>query len=235
MDLLKMTDYPNHVAIIMDGNGRWASIKGFARTYGHNQGANILRDIIQNFLFYKVKFLTLYAFSTENWSRPQKETHFLMNLLIRSIDHELAVLHKKNIRIIHLGKKQGLPNKVVNAIDKCIDLTKNNDGMILSIALNYGGRDEILNAIKSIINDNVKSDELSKIKIEEYLYTAELPDPDLIIRTGGEIRISNFLLWQSAYSEYYFTDTLWPDFNKTNIKDAMESYLSRKRRYGKTV
>ena len=226
------SNIPNHVAIIMDGNGRWASIRDLERSEGHKKGTENLPEIVEGFKESGVRYLTLYAFSTENWTRPQKEISALMNLLLESIGSQLEHLHKNNIKIIHLGDKVGLSVKIQKAIAKAEKITKNNTDLTLSIAFNYGGRNELIGAIKQIIKEDIEPDNINEQVISERLYSKSIPDPDLVIRTAGEIRTSNFLLWQSAYSEYHFTDVLWPDFNKEHISEALEEYSKRRRKYG---
>ena len=223
---------PKHVAIIMDGNGRWANMRGLDRSVGHKKGTENLPKIVDCFQEHEVEYLTLYAFSTENWARPKNEVSALMNLLLESIASQLDSLHKNNIKIIHFGNKQTLSKKVQKAIEKAENMTSKNTGLTLSIAFNYGGRDEIIKVIKQIIEENIPSSKIDDQIVSERLYSKDIPDPDLIIRTAGEIRISNFLIWQSAYSEYYFTDVLWPDFDIKDISEALNNYEKRFRKYG---
>ena len=221
-----------HVGIIMDGNGRWAHSKGMEREEGHRQGTKNLNEILATFTEYGVETVTLYAFSTENWNRPRNEVKNIFNLLVESVASDLEELNENNIEIKHIGEKSGLPLEVVHAVRQAEDRTANNTGLKLLIAFNYGGRSEIVRAVKQIIIDELDSNDVKEESIENRLYTSGIPHPDLIIRTAGEKRLSNFLLWQSAYSEYYFTDVLWPEFNKNDAKTAVEEYLSRNRRYG---
>ena len=221
-----------HVGIIMDGNGRWAHSKGLAREKGHKQGTKNLNEILATFMEYEVETVTLYAFSTENWNRPDDEVENIFNLLIESVASDLHELNENNIEIKHIGEKSGLPLEVAQAIRRAENATSTNTGLRLIIAFNYGGRAEIVRAVKQIILDKLKSNDVDEESIETRLYTSGIPHPDLIIRTAGEKRSSNFLLWQSAYSEYYFTDVLWPEFNKYDAKTAINEYLSRNRRYG---
>ena len=223
---------PNHVAIIMDGNGRWASMRGLERSKGHQEGTKKLPEIVEGFQKAGVQYLTLYAFSTENWARPKKEVTALMNLLLESIASQLDNLNKNNAKIIHLGDKNTLSKKVQKAITKAETITSTNTGLTLSIAFNYGGRNELIEAIKQIIKDGVNPASINEKLLSNRLYSKDIPDPDIIIRTAGEMRISNFLIWQSAYSEYYFTETLWPDFNKSNIEEVLHEYSRRSRKYG---
>ena len=224
---------PVHVAIIMDGNGRWAKGKGLPRTLGHRAGVNRLREIIRFSSDSGIKVLTLYAFSTENWSRPEDEVSTLMGLLIEYFRSEIAELHENHVKIHPIGDIGAMPAPVARAIFEAERKTASNDGLVLNIALNYGGRAELLAAVKRI--SALPADEiagLSESDLSRYLYTAGEPDPDLIIRTAGEKRLSNFLLYQCAYSEFYFTDVFWPDFTKDRFVDALRDYQSRKRRFG---
>ena len=223
---------PIHVAIIMDGNGRWASKRGLPRLAGHRAGVDNIRPVLEALSEYGVKFVTVYAFSTENWNRPHAEVEGLMVLLWEAIQRETQALHERGVRILHLGRMDRLSSDLQEAVNYAVELTKDNEAMTLSVAFDYGGRSEILEAVKQIMRDGVTSDGLDDALFSGYLYTAHLPDPDLIIRTGGELRLSNFLLWQSAYSEYYPTPTLWPDIGETDIAAAMESFSQRERRFG---
>jgi len=223
---------PNHVAIIMDGNGRWAEQHGLPRLEGHRAGVENIRPIIEYFNEQQIKYATLYAFSTENWERPEEEVAGLLDLLEKAIDREVPELHKRGVRISHLGRFEELPPNTQLAINKALKLTKNNTRMTFSFAFNYGGRIEILDAVRHIIADSVPPETIDENLFNRYLYTADLPDVDLLIRTGGELRTSNFMMWQTAYSEYYFTDTLWPDFTKKEAKKALIAYSRRQRRFG---
>ena len=223
---------PKHVAIIMDGNGRWAARQGKLRTDGHKAGTENLRRIIRAFSDAGVSYLTLYAFSTENWNRPQSEVQFLLEILTKIIVKESVNLHKEGVRIKHLGRLDRLSSELQSAIIKSVEMTRNNQGITLSGAFDYGGRTEILDAVKGIIRDKIAPDQLSDGLFRNYLYTDTIPDPDLIIRTAGEMRISNFLLWQSAYSEYYTTNVLWPDFDETEVAKALKEYANRSRKFG---
>jgi undecaprenyl diphosphate synthase len=225
----EISPLPNHVAIIMDGNGRWAKQRGLLRIEGHRAGTESVRRTVECFNRYGVGYLTLYAFSTENWSRPQTEVRGLFGILAQAIDRESKALHEKGVRLRHLGRLDGLSKELQAKVHKATDLTKNNRKMTLSIAFDYGGRAEILEAVRRIIEAGVRPDDLSEALFSRYLYTAGVPDPDLIVRTGGEMRISNFLIWQSAYSEYYSTPTLWPDFDDEEVEKA---YSERERRFG---
>jgi undecaprenyl diphosphate synthase len=223
---------PTHIAIIMDGNGRWATARGLPRMEGHRAGTENLRPMIRACVEFGVKYLTLYAFSTENWGRPKEEVNGLLAILESVIDRELRELNAEGIRIVHVGRLEAMPKKVREKVRQSMEVTKNNDRLILNIAWNYGGRDEIVYALQKIIQKGIPAEEVTEDVVTQHLFT-RCPDPDLIIRTSGEIRVSNFLLWQSAYSEWYFTPTLWPDFNKEELKKAIEEYSHRKRRFGK--
>jgi undecaprenyl diphosphate synthase len=224
---------PTHIAIIMDGNGRWAAARGLPRLEGHRAGTENLRQIIRASVDFGVKYLTLYAFSTENWGRPKEEVNGLLTILESVIDRELKELKEEGVRIVHVGRLEAMPKKVREKVRHSMEITQNNDTLILNIAWNYGGRDEILYAIQQIIKSGIAADAITEDVITQHLFTSGSPDPDLIIRTSGEMRVSNFLIWQSAYSEWYFTPTLWPDFNKDELKKAIEEYSHRKRRFGK--
>ena len=223
---------PLHIAIIMDGNGRWAKKHGLPRIQGHRKGVENIRNIVRIAMINKIQYLTLYAFSTENWSRPASEVHGLIELLASVIDRETKELHKQNIRIKHLGRTEKLSENLQRSIQKAVEITKNNIGLTLNVAFDYGGRNELLEAAKKIIKDKINPDLLDETSFEKYLYSSGIPDPDLIIRTAGEMRLSNFLLWQAAYSEYYFTKTLWPDFDEIDMDKALSEYYKRKRQFG---
>lgn len=223
---------PNHVAIIMDGNGRWAEQRGLPRLDGHRAGLENMRSVIGYLNQYQVKYVTIFAFSTENWNRPKDEVAGLLRLLEERIDKEALEFHNKAIRLRHLGELDGLSHSLQLAINRAVELTKNNTGMTLGFAFNYGGRVEILNAVRHLIAEGIPPQSIDEKLFNSYLYTAGLPDVDLVIRTGGEVRISNFLIWQVAYSEYYFTKVLWPDFGKKDIDKALLSYSQRQRRFG---
>jgi undecaprenyl diphosphate synthase len=223
---------PTHIAIIMDGNGRWATARGLPRMEGHRAGTENLRPMIRACVEFGVKYLTLYAFSTENWGRPKEEVNGLLAILESVIDRELRELNSEGVRIVHVGRLEAMPKKVREKVRQSMEVTKNNETLILNIAWNYGGRDEIVYALQKIIQEGIPAEEVTEDVVTQHLFT-RCPDPDLIIRTSGEIRVSNFLLWQSAYSEWYFTPTLWPDFNKEELKKAIEEYSQRKRRFGK--
>ena len=223
---------PRHIAIIMDGNGRWATQRGLTRLEGHRAGFQTIHDIVRYLGELKIEFATFYAFSTENWSRPEEEVKGLFRILGESIKKEAADLHKNNVRTRWLGRKEGLSPKLVKDIEDAVKLTKDNTGMTLCLALNYGGRQEIVDAAQRIAADKIAPDKIDEKLLESYLYTAGMPDVDLLIRTADELRISNFLLWQSAYAEFYFTPVLWPDFNREELDKALLAYGGRKRRFG---
>ena len=223
---------PHHVAIIMDGNGRWANTKDLTRSDGHKAGASNIQRVVNKFKKCGVRYVTLYAFSTENWARPNDEVDTIMNLVITTVENQLPNLNDSNIKIVHIGDKISLDNNVRKSIELCEELTASNTDMVLCFAFNYGGRAELINAMKIMLKDPKIDLDLTEAVIEKYLYTHGIPDPDLIIRTAGEMRISNFLIWQSAYSEYYYTDTLWPDFDEQEIDLALQEYNLRNRKYG---
>lgn len=223
---------PQHVAIIMDGNGRWALSRGLPRLRGHRAGTENLRRVIEACVEFGIQFLTLYAFSTENWGRPVEEVTGLMRILEDVIDRELKELHKNGVQLRHIGQldriKPSLKQKVLDAVE----LTKDNSRLVLNVAFNYGGRDEIIWAIRHIIEDGIDPEEVTIDLVNQYLFTAGVPDPDLIIRTSGELRGSNFLIWQGAYAEWYFTPIYWPDFDKEELRKAIEEFSQRNRRFG---
>lgn len=223
---------PRHVAIIMDGNGRWAKQRGLKRREGHKAGTENIRMVARQMAEEGVRYLTLYAFSTENWRRPSAEVRGILGILRDVLDRELLGLHNDNIRLRHLGRLDHLGTALRRSVEEAICLTQNNDGLTLSIAFDYGSRDEILAAIARILAEGVRPESLNVSMFANYLYTEHIPDPDLIIRTGGEQRLSNFLLWQAAYSEYYFTSVLWPDFDHAEVSQAINDYKRRQRRFG---
>ena len=233
-----MNKLPKHVAIIMDGNGRWANLQGKNRVSGHQQGAKSVREVVEEAVKMEIEFLTLYAFSTDNWSRPKEEVSLLMKLLVNSLKKEFKRLIKNNIRLQSIGNMDGLPNPVKEELTYVIEKTKNNTGMVLTLALNYGGKEELTAAVKAIAfkvkNSIISPEKVDISTIIEHLYTRNLPAVDLLIRTSGEERISNFLLWHIAYAELYFTKTLWPDFKKEDLQKALVDYTKRERRFGKT-
>jgi undecaprenyl diphosphate synthase len=223
---------PIHVAIIMDGNGRWSLSRGLPRLAGHRAGTENLRRIITASVEFGVKYLTIYAFSTENWGRPREEVDGLMHILEDVIDRELAELNKEGVQLRHIGRLERLDPKLQEKVLEAIDLTQNNDRLILNVAFNYGGRDEIVCAIQKMIKDGVHPEDVNSDLVGKYLFTAGVPDPDLIIRTSGELRVSNFLIWQGAYSEWYVTSVYWPDFDKKELQKALDTFAKRDRRYG---
>lgn len=238
IDQIDKTRIPNHLAVIMDGNGRWAKLKGLFRTAGHEQGATAVKEVVEGCGKLGIKHLTLYAFSTENWNRPKLEVRTLMNLLVSSLKKEISTLQEHEIKLNAIGKIDLLPSKVHRELLEVIEKTKNNEKLILTLALSYGSREEISKTVKDLcfkVKNNIISPEnIDEKVINEHLYTRDLPDVDLLIRTSGEQRISNFLLWQIAYAELYFTDVLWPDFNKEHLFEAILNYQNRERRFGKT-
>ncbi|MCA9881463.1 MAG: isoprenyl transferase [Anaerolineae bacterium] len=225
---------PRHVAIIMDGNGRWAKQRGLPRSAGHRAGTENLRRTLRTAVELGVEILTIYAFSTENWSRPRREVSLLMRILEMVIDRELKELNENGVQIRHIGELDGIPERLQKKVIHACEHTKNNTRLILNVAFNYGGRDEIVHAVQNIMRDGVQPEDVTEELISSYLYTSDLPDPDLIIRTSGEYRLSNFLIWQGSYSEYYYTDVYWPDFDKSDFQAALEEYANRRRRFGKT-
>ena len=228
----EITIVPQHVAIIMDGNGRWAQQRSKPRLEGHRAGIRNVRPVIEAFAEYKVKYLTLYAFSTENWTRPEEEVNGLIRFLSSAIGRETRTLHKNGVRLKHLGRLDRLPKRVQKAIDKALELTRDNDVITVCVAFDYGGRDEILRAVQQIAKEGVQPEIINEELISKYLYTDGIPDPDLIIRTAGEMRLSNFLIWQSAYSEYYFTSKPWPEFDIEEVRKSLVAYSQRQRRFG---
>ncbi len=223
---------PRHIAIIMDGNGRWARSRGLPRLAGHRAGTENLRRIIEACIEFGIQYLTIYAFSTENWGRPQEEVQGLLRIFESVIDRELQELHDQGVQVRHIGRLDKLKPSFREKVLRAIEYTRENNTLILNVAFNYGGRDEIVSAIQGMIRDGVKPEEVNNELVSRYLFTAGVPDPDLIIRTSGEQRGSNFLIWQSAYSEWYFPATYWPDFDKEELRKALEEYSHRERRYG---
>ena len=226
-----------HIAVIMDGNRRWAKQKGLPSAFGHKKGVDALKTVMRACDDFGIKYLTVYAFSTENWNRKQEEVDFLMDLLGQTIKNELQEMHENGVVISFIGDLTKLSPKLQEILANAVDVTKNNTGVKLQIAFNYGARDELVHAVKNIAkqvqNNELKIESIDEDIISKSLYTSSLPDPDLLIRTGGEMRVSNYLLWQIAYSEFYVTKTLWPDFDKTALAEAVEEFHSRQRRYGK--
>ncbi len=223
---------PRHVAIIMDGNGRWATQRGLPRAAGHRAGTENIRRVIERFADHGIQHLTLYAFSTENWNRPQREVRTLIRLLRLFLRRELGNLHRNNVKLLMLGHMESLPEWLQEQVAEAITKTAENDGMVLNICFSYGGRDDIIQAARAAMQAELSPDELTEETFSHYLYTGTQPDPDLVIRTAGDHRISNFLLWQAAYAELYFTDTFWPDFGREDIDMALSEYGRRKRKFG---
>lgn len=237
-EIINKNNLPKHLAIIMDGNGRWAKQKGLLRAFGHENGTKSVRTTVETCAKLGIENLTLFAFSTENWNRPKLEVELLMDLLINSLKNELETLQENNIKLNSIGNLNLLPKSAQKKLKEVIETTKDNSRMVLTLALSYGSREELINAVKNI-SDKVKNNIISLDNIDEsiinqHLYTRDLPEVDLLIRTSGEHRISNFLLWQIAYSELYFTDVLWPDFKEEDLYEAIISYQKRERRFGKT-
>jgi undecaprenyl diphosphate synthase len=235
---INLEKLPAHISIIMDGNGRWAKQKGKLRIFGHQNGVAAVRDTVEAAAELGINYLTLYAFSTENWNRPQFEVNALMELLVSSINKEKATLQKNDIRLLAIGDIESLPKKCIRELNEAINLTKDNKRMTLVLALSYSARWEIMNAVKLLVKDAIANpslaDNLDENTFKSYLCTKDIPDPELLIRTSGEHRISNFLLWQIAYAELYFTETLWPDFRRENLYEAICSFQQRERRFGMT-
>ena len=226
---------PRHVAIIMDGNGRWAVARGLDVSEGHHAGYENIRRVVNDFANRGVEYLTLYAFSTENWDRPETEVNDILNLAIAVIAHEAQELHENGVRIKHLGRVDRLSPELRVELEQAVEMTAGNTGLTLGIAFDYGGRAEIVQAAKRMVEETVSPDEVDEQKFSEFLYTSDMPDVDLLIRTGGDFRISNFLLWQTAYSEFYSSETWWPDFFGERIDEAFDAFNERKRRFGKRV
>ena len=226
---------PTHIGIIMDGNGRWAISRGLPRLAGHRAGTENLRRIIKACIEFGIKYLTIYAFSTENWGRPTEEVQGLLRIFEEVLKRELKELHDQGVQLRHLGRLDRLKPSFRKKVLQAIEYTKDNNRLILNIAFNYGGRDEIVCAIQKMIDDGVKPEQVTDELVGQYLFTAGVPDPDLIIRTSGELRVSNFLIWQGAYSEWYFPATYWPDFDKEELRKALVEYSNRERRYGRTT
>ena len=223
---------PYHVGIIMDGNGRWAHERGLPRLEGHRAGTENLRRTLRTCVELGVKVLTIYAFSTENWGRPEAEVKGLMTILESVIDRELAELNENGVQLRHVGKLEGINKALQRKVRQAIELTKDNDTLTLNVAFNYGGRAEIVEAVRKMMREGVSPDEVDEALLSQHLYTAGQPDPDLIVRTSGEFRVSNFLIWQGAYAEYYVTPTYWPDFDRAEFELALEYYAQRDRRFG---
>jgi undecaprenyl diphosphate synthase len=224
---------PIHVAIIMDGNGRWAAARGLPRLAGHRAGTENLRRVIRACVEFGIQYLTIYSFSTENWQRPKDEVEGLMKIIEHVIDTELTELHQEGVQLRHIGRLENLSPTLQDKVRAAIELTKNNTRLILNIAFSYGGRDEIVCAIRSMIQDGIQPEDINESLISHYMFTAGIPDPDFIIRTSGEMRLSNFLIWQAAYAEWYVTDIYWPDFDKEELRKALLAYSRRERRFGR--
>jgi len=235
---INLENLPKHIAIIMDGNGRWAKEKGKNRIFGHKNGVKSVREVSEACAELGVSFLTLYAFSSENWNRPKLEVAALMELLVRTIGNETKTLMKNNIRLVTIGSIETLPVRAQEQLNKVKLATKDNTRLTLTLALSYGGRTEIVDACKKIATQvkkgEISAEDITELTINNHLYESIIPDPELMIRTSGEYRLSNFLLWQAAYTELYFTDELWPDFSKESLYKAIHSFQSRERRFGKT-
>lgn len=233
---IDMENIPKHIAIIMDGNGRWAKEKNMPRAYGHKAGVEAIRPVVTECSKLGVKYLTVYGFSTENWSRPSEEINTLMKLLVEYLEKEFDELNSNNVVINHIGDISKLPIECQAALNNAYEKTKNNKGLVLNLAFNYGGRDEIIRAFKCMYKDlqnkKISEDDINETIINRYLYTAGMPDPDIIIRPSGEQRLSNFLLWQCAYSEFWYSDVYWPDFDKKHLLKAIADFQNRDRRYG---
>jgi len=223
---------PTHVAIIMDGNGRWARERHLPRLAGHRAGVENLRRVLRASADFGIAYLTIYAFSTENWERPSIEVRGLMNILDDVIDRELVEMHENGVQLRHIGRLEGLRPELQEKVRHAVELTKDNTNLVLNVAWNYGGRDEIIHAVQGMIEDGVDPADIDEDLIHQYLFTSDSPDPDLVIRTSGELRVSNFLIWQSAYSEWAFPDTLWPDFGPEELRAALWDYARRERRFG---
>ena len=223
---------PTHVAIIMDGNGRWARERHLPRLAGHRAGVENLRRVLRASADFGIDYLTIYAFSTENWERPSIEVRGLMNILDDVIDRELVEMHENGVQLRHIGRLEGLRPELQEKVRHAVELTKDNTNLVLNVAWTYGGRDEIIHAVQGIIEDGVDPADIDEDLIHQYLFTSDSPDPDLVIRTSGELRVSNFLIWQSAYSEWAFPDTLWPDFGPEELRAALWDYARRERRFG---
>lgn len=232
----KISPLPRHIAIIMDGNGRWAQAKGKDRTFGHRTGGERIRPLVTECASLGIQVLTLYSFSTENWTRAQEEIDFLMSLYVQYLIAERDDLHKNNIRFVQIGRREGLPQQVLDELDQTVALTKNNTGMTLALALNYGSRMEITDAVRDIAHKikagTLTPDAIIEQTVTDHLYTAGLPDPDLLIRTAGEMRLSNYLLWQISYAELYVTDICWPEFDLPQLHLALQAFADRKRKFG---
>ncbi len=233
--ITELNKIPTHVALIMDGNGRWARARGWPRLMGHRQGTENIRRVLQAAVEFGIKVLTIYAFSTENWGRPDEEVRGLMAILEQTIQREVPELNKNGVQLRHLGRLEGLSPQLQKAVRAAMELTQHNDRIILNVAFNYGGRAEIVDAVRRMMREGVAPDELTEDLFSRYLYTDGCPDPDLVIRTGGEMRLSNYLIWQAAYAEYYSTPVFWPDFDKHELYLALLAYNRRERRFGQVL
>jgi undecaprenyl diphosphate synthase len=229
----RQSKIPTHVAIIMDGNGRWAAQRGLPRLAGHRAGTENLRRVIRACVEFGVQYMTIYAFSTENWGRPKDEVDGLLHILEDVIDQELNELHEEGVQLRHIGHLEALPVGLREKVLRAIEMTRNNTRLVLSLAFNYGGRDEIVCAIREIVREGIPVEEITQDVVNRHMFTAGIPDPDLIIRTSGEMRVSNFLIWQGAYAELYVTQTYWPDFDREALKIALDDFARRDRRYGR--
>lgn len=235
MNYEEMTDksnIPTHIAIIMDGNGRWAKKRLMPRSVGHKAGADMLKRVVRKCNDMGVKYLTVYAFSTENWKRPSEEVSLLMGLIVTYLQKEVKEMNENNVKIRAIGDIEKLPKKAYDELKKAMDITKDNTGVVFSLALNYGFRDDLSHAIRNMMKENIDIEKIDDETVKKYLYTSYMPDPDLIIRTGGEIRLSNFMLYEASYSEFYFCDTLWPEFDEEQLCRAIYEYQQRDRRFG---
>lgn len=226
---------PRHIGIVMDGNGRWAQERGLPRLMGHRAGTENTRRVLRACGEFGIEIVTLYGFSTENWQRPKDEVERLFSIFEQAIDREVPELNRNGVRLRHLGRTEGLPERLVKKIERAMELTKDNDRLVLNLAFNYGGRAEIVDATRRIIAEGIDPTAIDEELFSSYLYTAGLPDLDLFIRTGGEMRLSNFLLWQTAYAEYYTTPTYWPDFDEAELEKALLAYSQRKRKLGRLI
>lgn len=229
---IKKPSIPAHVAIIMDGNGRWAKQRGLPRLAGHQAGTENLRRTIRSCVELGIRYLSIYAFSTENWGRPKEEVEGLLRILESVIEKELNELHREGVQLRHIGRLEKLPEALRKKVENAIELTKDNTTLTVVVAFNYGGRDEIVFAVEEMIREGIKVEDVSESLLSQHLFTAGIPDPDLIIRTSGEMRLSNFLIWQAAYSEYYVTPAYWPDFDKAELQKAIDAFCQRSRRFG---
>ncbi len=232
--IINLSVIPIHVAIMMDGNGRWATKNNFSRQEGHIAGSKAFLNVVKRLIEYDIKYISMFAFSTENWNRPGEEVSNLMDLSKEFIQNNLELINRYNIKLNHLGHLDKLPSDLQEQIIDAIEITKNNTGTTINIAFDYGGKQDIVDSLKNIIAKNIPVDEINELTVSQHLSTAGMPDPDLIIRPGGEQRLSNFLIWQSAYAEYYYTKTLWPDFTAGEIDQALIDFANRERRFGKT-